>query len=161
MNEQPSPSALITSGESNDEMSDDGGVNSAPNNDELYDEKADQRDESYVYQKLRLGSPTVEKPRNSDAVLSCPCCFQIVCMDCQKHQRYDDQYRAMFVMNIEVRWEKSLMLQGSDLVERSEHKVQAEDQKYYSVHCNNCQTQVAALDMKDEVYHFFGCLASA
>jgi E2F-associated phosphoprotein len=32
---------------------------------------------------------------------------------------------------------------------------------YYTVCCANCQTQVAALDMTDEVYHFYGCLASS
>ena len=36
----------------------------------------------------------VLKPRNSDAVLSCPCCFNIVCMDCQRHQKYINQFRA-------------------------------------------------------------------
>lgn len=30
----------------------------------------------------------VYKIRSSDAVLSCPCCFNIVCMDCQRHSRY-------------------------------------------------------------------------
>jgi len=46
-----------------------------------------------------IPSPTtrpmhVLKPRNSDAVLSCPCCFNIVCMDCQRHQKYSNQFRA-------------------------------------------------------------------
>ena len=36
----------------------------------------------------------VLKPRNTDAVLSCPCCFNIVCMDCQRHQKYMNQFRA-------------------------------------------------------------------
>jgi hypothetical protein len=36
----------------------------------------------------------VLKPRSSDAVLSCPCCFNIVCMDCQRHQTYMNQFRA-------------------------------------------------------------------
>ena len=31
---------------------------------------------------------------------------------------------------------------------------------YYSVHCQNCNTQVAALDRVEEIYHFFACLAS-
>ena len=48
------------------------------------------------------------KPRNSDAVLSCPCCFTILCMDCQRHVKYNNQYRAMFVMNIGVAWHKRL-----------------------------------------------------
>jgi hypothetical protein len=32
---------------------------------------------------------------------------------------------------------------------------------YYTVCCASCQTTVASLDMTDEVYHFYGCLASA
>eukprot|EP00978_Attheya_sp_CCMP212_P038413 scaffold190231_cov20-Attheya_sp.AAC.1 len=36
-----------------------------------------------------------------------------------------------------------------------------EPEIYYSVYCNNCQTEVAALDMTDEVYYFYGCLASS
>jgi E2F-associated phosphoprotein len=40
----------------------------------------------------------------SDAVLQCPCCFTTVCMDCQQHSFYKEQFRAMFVMNIDVDW---------------------------------------------------------
>lgn len=31
---------------------------------------------------------------------------------------------------------------------------------FYSVHCSYCRHEVAALDMKDEIYYFFGCIAS-
>lgn len=92
--------------------------------DDLYDQDLDEEDEAYVYRNMRGGiqervmvrknhdegesktesgnekSPPskrpmeVFKPRNSDAVLSCPCCFNIVCMDCQRHQRYLNQFRA-------------------------------------------------------------------
>jgi hypothetical protein len=101
--------------------------------DDLFDDQADDEDEAYVYKHLRSGieeSVTVAnksaletndpraliqrqqlkvlKPRNSDAVLSCPCCFNIVCMDCQLHEYYKNQYRAMFVMGISVRWDLTL-----------------------------------------------------
>lgn len=59
-------------------------------------------------QQHQQQSLTVLKPRDSDAVLSCPCCFQIVCMDCQQHERYTTQYRAMFVMGVAVRWDWTL-----------------------------------------------------
>ena len=85
----------------------------------LYDENLDAEDEAYVYNNLRGGHADTQnnqncdktkpvKPRNSDAVLSCPCCFNIVCMDCQRHERYHNQYRAMFVMSIEVDWQHRL-----------------------------------------------------
>lgn len=35
------------------------------------------------------------RPRRSDAVLSCPCCFTPLCYDCQRHDVYLSQYRAM------------------------------------------------------------------
>jgi hypothetical protein len=32
-------------------------------------------------------------------MLSCPLCFTTVCIDCQQHELYETQFRAMFVMN--------------------------------------------------------------
>lgn len=141
------------------------------------------------------------KPRSSDAVLSCPCCFQIVCMDCQRHERYANQFRAMFVMNIGVSWDRYLnpdnldkanrigissAVDSDDITNQAPKKARNEEDisksvkiphheakgittaeeltagdLYYSVHCSNCNTEVAALDMTDEVYHFFGCLVSS
>jgi hypothetical protein len=196
---------------------------------EFYDPHGDEYDEAFVYKHMRCGLPeTVQvrngqntaaqrnnntsteetqrlqalKPRHSDAVLSCPCCFEIVCMDCQQHDRYANQFRAMFVMNVAVHWDHVLVydtaVQG--LVRSTEHapviataadvsavdshknssiqippesgssdstsKVEiiqnkdAKSEHYYQTVCANCQTQVAALDMTDETYHFYGVLAS-
>ncbi|CAB9505994.1 e2F-associated phosphoprotein [Seminavis robusta] len=166
----------------------------------LYDENMDDDDEAYVYMNLRGGkhsrnenlaaaspkeqpSKKVTKPRNSDAVLSCPCCFNIVCMDCQKHHRFNNQFRAMFVMGITVDWQHMLKYdkkvqgltrwypsqqsssnnhQNSPIVAPDhQHSTKEDNPIYYAVSCANCQTQVAALDMTDEVYHFYDCLASA
>jgi E2F-associated phosphoprotein len=118
------------------------------------------------------------KPRTSDAVLSCPYCFHIVCMDCQQHEYYNNQYRAMFVMGVTVRWDKQLTYDTSDrclvpFVSHEDtvpssnggnkiHDAGCDDNTiYYTVCCASCQTTVAALDMTDEVYHFSGCLASS
>jgi hypothetical protein len=38
----------------------------------------------------------------TDAILSCPCCFAIVCLDCQRHAKFLHQYRAVFVQNCQV-----------------------------------------------------------
>lgn len=154
--------------------------------DDLFDENADEENEAWVYKHRRGGTEetvTIKKPqsskleqakllkpRNSDAVLSCPCCFEIVCMDCQQHEKYSNQYRAMFVMNIGVDWRHELVYDAktNGLVDKPAaptHQVPPEQenqqQVYFSVHCHSCHTQVAALDMTDEVYHFFGCLSSA
>jgi len=151
-------------------------------------------------ESFNLEQAKILKPRSSDAVLSCPCCFQIVCMDCQRHERYANQFRAMFVMNIGVSWDRylnpdnldkanssgiSVAMDSDDITNQAKKKPRneedisksvtiphheakgnttAEEPKgdlFYSVHCNNCNTEVAALDMTDEVYHFFGCLVSS
>jgi hypothetical protein len=116
------------------------------------------------------------KPRSSDAVLSCPCCFTTVSMDCQRHERYLNQFRAMFVMNVEVAWHEtwvySEVQQGpvrhhfdeTTLVRHPNGSVSVRKDlpaHYYTVNCSSCHTQVAVLDMVDEVYHFTGCLASS
>lgn len=125
------------------------------------------------------------KPRSSDAVLSCPCCFSIVCMDCQKHERYTNQWRAMFVMNIGVDWNRNLVYDegrrelvekaprpsatlsgtggggGATRIPRDDPTDDEAEEFYYPVFCENCRTEVAALNMEDEVYHFYGCIASA
>ena len=174
------------------------------NADELYDAEIDDEDEAYVYKNMRSGfeetiqvqrtsssendrsdnkggqleTMNVLKPRDSDAILSCPCCLNVVCMDCQKHETIRNQYRAMFVMNIGVHWEKRYVYDDVSqlLVEHASSPSTAdaagnidivleevEDEKkeyYYSVYCMNCNTEVAFLDMNDEVYHFSGCVAS-
>jgi hypothetical protein len=194
--------------------SEDGGYPPSAETAEFYGRDLDDQDEAWVYKHLRggveepltvlrsnnpqqaqsqqqqqsynLAMIRALKPRNSDAVLSCPCCLQIVCMDCQQHIKFENQFRAMFVMGIDVDWNKKLVLDETNglLVEKQaismakseegsvvptvpndvDHHYEEESEEeeyYYSVHCANCKTQVAALDMRDEVYHFFGCIASA
>ena len=48
-----------------------------------------------------------------------------------------------------------------DSAEHGGLRNQEKEELYYSVHCSYCQLELAALDMKDEVYYFFGCIASA
>ncbi|KAL3945507.1 MAG: hypothetical protein SGBAC_000406 [Bacillariaceae sp.] len=160
--------------------------------DGLYDSNLDEEDESYVYRHLRSGveekatlvhsdkgvkktkTISVLKPRHSDAQLQCPCCFQIVCMDCQRHERYFNQFRAMFVMGIAVDWHSKLVYDElQEALVTKPHDVETETETsddiaknvaegdYFAVLCGNCSTQVAVLDMKDEVYHFHGCLESS
>ena len=129
----------------------------------------------------------IGKPRHSDAILSCPYCFNIVCMDCQKHERFSNQYRAMFVMNIAVCWDNpqsydshSQQLRPRNLLpsnlsyspvnasvsdRKSSHvqfaTIPEEEKMYYFVQCDNCSTGVAVLDNDEELYHFIDCVASS
>lgn len=116
---------------------------------------------------------TSQKPkaRHSDAVLSCPYCFTTVCMDCQRHSKKKSRFRAMFVMNVGVEWERPLVYNEElDLLEDKKKEpfitattcsVEKEGHTFYKVFCNNCRTEVASLDVDEEVYHFDGCCASS
>lgn len=142
------------------------------------------------------------KPRTSDAILSCPRCFNVVCMDCQQHERYSNQYRAMFVMNIGVDWSRKMMYDDAigglktyssaatnrdrnlggtieegedeeedvsmpdriphdDNIQSSSNTTDSAKEAYYSVHCSYCRLELAALNMDDEIYYFFACIASS
>ncbi|XP_063592003.1 E2F-associated phosphoprotein-like [Penaeus indicus] len=90
-------------------------------NDELfYDPQMDDRDQQWMdakrrsYQikkKKRNSNPGKGDPQplpQSDAVLNCPACLTTLCMDCQRHAIYNNQYRAMFVFNCTVDWSEGL-----------------------------------------------------
>ena len=94
---------------------------SSEGHDPFYDPEADDEDERWV-QNERVkhlktdysnqsdkkesdgGSRSRRRNRTafSDAILSCPACMTIVCIDCQRHEFYANQYRAMFTMNCKV-----------------------------------------------------------
>ena len=102
-----------------------------------------------------------------------------------RHERYETQYRAMFVVNCNVVPDEVLRYkgplkgksrkrrkrrQGSDAgtdrdvgsaVDRiNKGEEQEEEDVYKPVKCSTCSTEVAVYD-NDEVYHFFNVLASA
>lgn len=134
-------------------------------------------DPASVHHQGQRKSMRAYKPRNSDAVLSCPSCFNIVCMDCQRHQKFLNQFRAMFVMGIHVDWQSRLIYDEEeeglvpkpryeevvepDHVESLHPSLTYKPGEYFPVLCANCDAQVAALDMTEEIYHFHGCLESS
>jgi len=71
--------------------------------DDLYDSDADEADDKWMATNASgaLAVPTGAKgpPRVSDALLSCPCCFATVCVDCVKHDEVANQWRAIDVLN--------------------------------------------------------------
>lgn len=164
-----------------------------PSNDELlYDPDEDDRDQAWVDARRRrhrdsrrIGSNNAQSqgvPR-SDAVLNCPSCMITLCMDCQRHEKYRTQYRAMFVMNCTVNKEEVLRYKAPQKKQKRQRKKRRhdqvdaeaegtqqgttdsrlvgmdEDETYHPVQCTECSTEVAVYD-KDEVYHFFNILAS-
>ena len=116
--------------------------------------------------------------RVSDAILSCPCCLEIVTIDCQRHVRHLDQWRAMFVQNVRVDTSSVLRFDPNDPRRgprgasaaatagggggggggsaRAQLCVEEEDGSgpYNEAFCETCNTLVGVRDA-DEVYHFF------
>jgi E2F-associated phosphoprotein len=97
----------------------------------LYDPEADSEDEK------ALGDE--REGRKSDAILSCPGCFAMLCFDCQQHAHDDTLFRAMFVQNCR------LLDQG---------------QGELKVLCDACETEVGSYDEADELYLFDSVIAS-
>ncbi|KAM8807120.1 EAPP protein, partial [Eudromia elegans] len=148
-------------------------------NDELlYDPEEDSRDQEWVdsqrrgYRNQSQVQQRQQKPRavpNSDAVLNCPGCMTTLCLDCQRHESYKTQYRAMFVMNCSVnkeeilKYRKKLNKRNKKMKHNKEttsmQTNQEEEEIYHPVMCTECATEVAVMD-KDEVFHFFNVLAS-
>jgi len=148
-----------------------------PSNEELmYDPDLDDQDQTWA-DNIRNGYTPEEssgiphdnpKPsKNSSAVLNCPACFVVLCIDCQQHEIYQHQYRAMFVMNCKEDTAKKLTFPVIKTKSKKKGKnVQNEfsneldpDEIFHPVKCVQCSTQVAMFD-SDEVYHFFNVLAS-
>lgn len=163
-----------------------------PTNDELlYDPDEDDRDQAWVdarrrqYGRKRAAAAQRQQPcqpqglTSSDAVLNCPACMTTLCLDCQRHEKYRTQYRAMFVMNCTVKSDEVLRYKTQpDRKQRNRKRRRGQnsetprdeapdpapagmdaDEVYHPVRCSECSTEVAVLD-KDEVYHFFNILAS-
>uniref|UniRef100_A0A8C4QGH6 E2f-associated phosphoprotein n=1 Tax=Eptatretus burgeri TaxID=7764 RepID=A0A8C4QGH6_EPTBU len=139
----------------------------------MYDPDMDDADQAWVdAQRHRFTCRGVglglSKPLApvSDAILNCPACMSTLCLDCQRHELYSSQYRAMFVLNCTV--VRSEILRYKPSVRKSRRRRRGivgdtnntpEDELYYPVRCTECHTEVAVFD-KDEIYHFFNVIAS-
>lgn len=149
------------------------------NDDLFYDPNIDDEDQKWADDiRQKYQSPMVktkqknkeQKMPNSDAVLNCPACFIVLCLDCQRHEVYDSQYRAMFVMNCTVDHSQQLKYPKQNQHQKKGKKKQKTEEQqqpqgvdpndlFNPVKCDRCSTQVAVYD-RDEVYHFFNVLAS-
>ena len=142
------------------------------NDDLFYDPNADDEDQKWAddlrkkYTNQNVAKNKEQKMPNSDAVLNCPACFMVLCLDCQRHEIYDSQYRAMFVLNCTVDHSQQLKYPKQEQKRKGKKKksepgpsgVDPND-LFNPVKCDRCTTQVAVYD-RDEVYHFFNVLAS-
>ncbi|KFD52161.1 hypothetical protein M514_07006 [Trichuris suis] len=157
----------------------------------LYNPTDDDDNQMWIDDHRRSYQPrsSCRKPLpKSDAVLNCPACMALLCLDCQRHVEYSSQYRAMFVQNCTVKMNECLIVQpgaskkrrkekpkrnsspsvGKKKFRRSikrEHADSSSDEederknRFHPVFCQSCGTEVAVFD-SDGVYHFFNVLAS-
>jgi hypothetical protein len=109
---------------------------------EFLDEGEDDANERWVARHL-TGSG---RRRKTDAMLSCPACFTLLCADCQRHVEYANQYRAMFVTR--------------HCHIRTTEVVMHEEERYHPVVCSKCDAAVGVYCIADEVYHFYNVLPS-
>ncbi|GAB2275301.1 hypothetical protein Dimus_010062 [Dionaea muscipula] len=130
---------------------------------EFYDSELDDKDDLWVSSKRR--------GRYSDSVLSCPACFTTLCFDCQRHETYLTQYRAMFVVNCKIKNEQ-VVPRGSSHKRKRQGKEgeESEPSEGSSSHtttgavirqvcCEVCSTVVGVFD-DEEVYHFYDVIPS-
>ncbi|KAI1320262.1 hypothetical protein EDD11_001477 [Mortierella claussenii] len=70
----------------------------------LYDPEEDDRDQDWLIKKIAANRPPGCRPEDiwTDAILSCPMCLTQLCFDCQQHELYPHQFRAMFVEHCRV-----------------------------------------------------------
>ncbi|GLC67854.1 hypothetical protein PLESTF_000614500 [Pleodorina starrii] len=153
-------------GDDDDSASVASGLQQEP--DPFYDEAADEADAAWA-DRQRCG-------RVSDAVLSCPGCFTTLCIDCQRHEKYHHQYRAMFVMNCSVEEEEEEGEGGGGGGGRGgagagaggfdpaaegcgcgglRPKRARGSAQYRRLRCGVCGTEVGALEVEEELYHFY------
>jgi hypothetical protein len=141
-------------------------------NDELfYDPDMDDKDQDYVNKQLKTDNPL------TDAILNCPGCMTTLCMDCQRHEAYKSQYRAMFVSDCKVNDEEQLKYPREEFQTRALSSKRVSKNKkrnspanqtvllgdfdiFKPVQCRICNTEVGVYEEKEEIYHFFNVLAS-
>lgn len=160
-----------------DSSSTTSGEEGEPSIDPLHDEHADSEDEEWVLKNLMqmLHIPTSPsasaQTRSSDVIknskstadsvgsaafcdlpverISCPYCFVTLSLQCQRHEQYDGQFRAIFVRNCQVMNTSSASVRNAF----PERIRDGKDQSYADVQCQECGTYVGVRD-EEGVYHF-------
>uniref|UniRef100_A0A8R1DZI5 E2F-associated phosphoprotein n=1 Tax=Caenorhabditis japonica TaxID=281687 RepID=A0A8R1DZI5_CAEJA len=140
-------------------------------NDELlYDDQEDEDNEKWVKEHRKIARGEDGPDGGADGVLSCPGCMVELTRDCQRHEIYKTQYRAMFVSNCHLDAQKMTVEKTGKDRRRERQKARKSGKKadgpvlpddsdlYTPVKCASCATLVAMMD-SDEVYHFFNVLA--
>eukprot|EP00873_Tetraselmis_striata_P045821 jgi/Tetstr1/466085/TSEL_010670.t1 len=137
----------------------------------MLDPDADERDAVWA-DAARGGRP-------SDAILSCPACLTTLCLECQQHELYEGQFRAMFVRNCALGGPTAAAARPGGATAgakrgldgqpggaaggasgRTRGGAGAGGDGLRAVRCGTCGAEVGVLDA-EEVYHFFNVFPSA
>jgi E2F-associated phosphoprotein len=78
---------------------------------------------------------------DTDAILSCPSCFTTICYQCQRHENYAGQFRAIDVFHCII----------GDVSEIPLHR---------NLVCEQCKDKVGLWHEKDDIYYLFDVLES-
>lgn len=170
--EVPANDSASTSKNDSSEKTDAQAKQDKINEELFYDPDMDDEDEKWINEKRRsyifpssnnnkIANKDLKPLPNSDAVLNCPACLSLLCLDCQRHDVYKSQYRAMFVSNCTVIESETLSYSNKKkFKKKKELSTSGADKEIFNpVRCTVCNTEVAVYD-KDEIYHFFNVLAS-
>eukprot|EP00009_Paramoeba_aestuarina_P001406 CAMPEP_0201511520 /NCGR_PEP_ID=MMETSP0161_2-20130828/3972_1 /ASSEMBLY_ACC=CAM_ASM_000251 /TAXON_ID=180227 /ORGANISM="Neoparamoeba aestuarina, Strain SoJaBio B1-5/56/2" /LENGTH=186 /DNA_ID=CAMNT_0047907055 /DNA_START=131 /DNA_END=691 /DNA_ORIENTATION=- len=138
-----------------------------PTKDPYCDYSADKETSDWVHKYLMMGYD--ENVHRSDATLNCPCCFSLLCLDSQQHEVYLSQYRAMFVKNCIIDFDRMFFYDQTTpanktpLVELQQEDIERAklppSEIYYKASCSLCETEVGVFD-SDEVFHFYNVFPS-
>ncbi|KAJ3169600.1 hypothetical protein HDU88_000791 [Geranomyces variabilis] len=136
----------------------------------FYDPTADSDDENWLKQRIadKRATKGLPPPAHASPTLACPMCLTPLCHDCQQHDRYEGQFRAMFFENCildtaEVQHypkpgkKSQKPLEGASTNQGG--KGIDDDDAFWPVRCDICATQVGVMDA-EEVVHFFHVIAS-
>ncbi|CDS36030.1 e2F associated phosphoprotein [Echinococcus multilocularis] len=127
-------------------------------NDLFYDSDEDKINAEFAKHLQKVSQGGELGDGKTDAVLNCPGCMSLLCLNCQRHSKYKTQYRTMFTFNCKVVEDEVLHPQPNN------HDMNAEGSSdeqsvFKQVLCEICDTPVGLLDSSG-VYHLFGVLAS-
>ncbi|VDO03436.1 unnamed protein product [Rodentolepis nana] len=128
-----------------------------PNDDDLlYDPEEDKVNEKFTrhLQKSSQNGQVCEE--TTDAILNCPGCMSLLCLNCQRHSKYKTQYRTMFTFNCKI---ADGTTQVPAVVDLSKDASSAIIEDLKTVVCEVCNTPVGLLE-SNGVYHLFNVLAS-
>ena len=132
--------------------------------DPLYDSDEDNVNAAFTKHLQKVSQGGQVDDTKTDAVLNCPGCMSLLCLNCQRHSKYKTQYRTMFTFNCKVVEDGDDAASGSNLpclpdITTNGEANSNEQKDLKRVLCEICNTPVGVMDSTG-VYHLFGVLAS-